>query len=124
MLPQVGTQDYLARLIQHLQTNLPDIDLDKNVFLGILLCLIAGQRNLIVDVNIEDDVEDDDESDHGAGTKSKAKERERRFHSRLERVCQMCEIVSHASIVSMGRTESDRLVSAIQDLLTSIRHRG
>ena len=124
MLPQVGTQDYLARLIQHLQTNLPDIDLDKNVFLGILLCLIAGQRNLIVDVDIEDDVDDDDERDHDAGTKSKAKERERRFQSRLERVCQMCEIVSHASIVSMGRTESDRLVSAIQDLLTSIRHRG
>jgi hypothetical protein len=105
MLPQVGTKDYLARLIQHLQTNLPDIDLDRNVFLGILLCLIAGQRNLIVDVDIEDDVDDvdDDDESHDAGTKGKAKERERRIQSRLERVCNMCETVSHAINALMGK---------------------
>jgi hypothetical protein len=105
MLPQVGTKDYLARLIQHLQTNLPDIDLDRNVFLGILLCLIAGQRTLIVDVDIEDDVDDvdDDDESHDAGTKGKAKERERRIQSRLERVCNMCETVSHAINALMGK---------------------
>jgi hypothetical protein len=113
MLPQVGTKDYLARLIQHLQTNLPDIDLDRNVFLGILLCLIAGQRNLIVDVDIEDDVDDvDDHESYDAGTKGKAKERERRIQSRLERVCNMCETVSHAINASMEkRWDSECFVS-------------
>ena len=101
MLPQVGTGDYLASLIQHLQTNLPDIDLDRNVFLGILLCLIAGQRNLIIDVDVEEE-EDDDESSDG-GVKGKIKERERRIQSRLERVCNMCQAVSQDVSTLMER---------------------
>jgi hypothetical protein len=90
MLPQVGTKDYLALLIQHLQANL-DFELDKNVFLGILLCLIAGQRNLIVDVDIDWELREGiDVADHA---RSGSKERERRIQSVLQHVCDMCQAV-------------------------------
>lgn len=101
MLPLIGSRDYLARLIHHLESHLPDdLVLDKNIFLGILLCLIAGQRNLIVDVDVdgedEDEIEDDERQRvHGrAGTSRK--DRERRLQDRLERVSSMCKIVSRS----------------------------
>lgn len=99
MLPLIGSRDYLARLIHHLESHLPDdLVLDKNIFLGILLCLIAGQRNLIVDVDVDIDYEIDDggrQRIHGrVGTSSK--DRERRLQDRLEKVSSMCKIVSRS----------------------------
>jgi len=98
MIPLIGSRDYLARLIQHLQSHLPsDFLLDKNIFLGILLCLIAGQRNLIVDVDVDVEDEPSDESGKSreeGGDGLNRKERERRLQDRLERVSSMCKTVS------------------------------
>jgi hypothetical protein len=99
MLPLIGSRDYLARLIHHLESHLPDdLVIDKNIFLGILLCLIAGQRNLIVDVDVdvEDEIDDDERQRFHGRAGTSRKDRERRLQDRLERVSSMCKIVSRS----------------------------
>lgn len=129
MLPLIGSRDYLARLIKHLQSHLPDnFALDKNIFLGILLSLIAGQRNLIVDVDVDGEDGFDEDSvelkeQEGRGSSKKVKER--RLQDRLERVSLMCETVcvlrGPAAGQAFGISEDSSSPFFLLDLFRNIR---
>jgi hypothetical protein len=52
MLPQPGDRNFLADLIHHVRNELPpDADFDRQIFVGLLLCLVAGGKNLVVELN-------------------------------------------------------------------------
>lgn len=58
-LPDIGQPDYLSLLIEILQAGHPSRHkFDDRIFIGILFVLIAGEKNLIVDVDVNDLVEE------------------------------------------------------------------
>jgi hypothetical protein len=101
MIPQIGSQNYLPNLIAYIQANTPsDLILDKNIFLGLFLCLIAGQRNLIVDVDVDVDWErdgftsQDERERQGERADGRwSREREMGVRTKLKRVAEMCQAV-------------------------------
>lgn len=50
-LPRIGQPDYVPLLIKSLQTYHAPIQLDSHIFIGMLLALVTGEKNLIVDVD-------------------------------------------------------------------------
>lgn len=50
-LPHIGQADYMPLLIEALQTLHPQRYFDARVFVGMLIAIVAGERNLIVDVD-------------------------------------------------------------------------
>ncbi|KAJ9102423.1 hypothetical protein QFC21_002823 [Naganishia friedmannii] len=57
VLPHIGQPDYIPLLIKALQARHATNEFDSRIFLGILLVLIAGEKNLIVDVDVHSLIE-------------------------------------------------------------------
>ncbi|KAI5448877.1 hypothetical protein NCC49_006051 [Naganishia albida] len=53
-LPTIGQPDYIPLLLKSLQTYHAPYQLDSHIFIVMLLALIAGEKNLIVDVDTSD----------------------------------------------------------------------
>lgn len=53
-LPYIGHPDYMPLLIKSLQSYHAPNRLDSRIFVGMLLALVAGEKNLIIDVDVSD----------------------------------------------------------------------
>lgn len=89
--PRIGSSDYLSHLVAHVRTHLPsDFPLDTRILVGVLLCLIAGQRNLVVDVDIDHGQLNHEDQGDGRGAAKTGEE----VSEMLNRVGHMCQVVS------------------------------
>lgn len=58
-LPRIGQSGYMPLLIEALKARHPTNNgFDSQIFLGLLLVLVAGERNLIVDVDVHSLIND------------------------------------------------------------------
>ena len=55
-LSQPGTLPFFPSLLSSIQTNAPNVPLDPVALQAILLCLLAGNKNLILRSTREDDI--------------------------------------------------------------------
>lgn len=53
-LPSIGSPDYMPLLIKSLQSYHAPNRLDSRIFIGMLLALVAGEKNLIIDVDVNE----------------------------------------------------------------------
>lgn len=53
-LPRIGQANYLPLLIEALRGLQPPDQFDARIFVGLLIAIIAGEKNLIVDVDARD----------------------------------------------------------------------
>lgn len=77
-LPRIGQADYMPLLIEALRTVHPKELFDAHILAGLLFSIIAGEKNLIVDVEI-DDVEVDSDfmrEHHGCVERLRTQERD------------------------------------------------
>jgi hypothetical protein len=80
MIPQPGSPNFHNALITHVQQSLPQgVHIDAKLFVGILLCVIAGGKHLVVEME-----------DVGPN--------ERRVAEMRQRVCGMVKLVSGRDI--------------------------
>lgn len=55
-LPQPGTPAFFPSLLSSIRTNAPNVPLEPVALQSILLCLLAGNKNLILRSAREDDI--------------------------------------------------------------------
>jgi hypothetical protein len=53
-LPRIGQANYLSLLIEALRSVHPPDHFDARIFVGLLMAIVAGEKNLIVDVDVRD----------------------------------------------------------------------
>lgn len=86
-LPRIGQANYMPLLIEALRTVHPKEFFDARILAGLLFSIIAGEKNLIVDVEIDDmDVDSDSIYEHhGCAGGLRAQERDGVFGDDLSR---------------------------------------
>lgn len=56
LVPQPGTPPFFPSLLSSIRTNAPNVPLDPVALQAVLLCLLAGNKNLILRSTREDDI--------------------------------------------------------------------